>query len=164
MSLTESDKVVLTKYPIAPSKCVVCLRSSNGELNFIDFQMSLDIYGSVNICVDCVISVAPLLGLVAGDLLVGADEQIRSLVEINRELVENNERLNATLDSLLNLRPDLKQRDLSTHAESITDYADDDHQLTLDVAVERTDNRKSAKQDASRGLEDIVKSSTDFDL
>jgi hypothetical protein len=164
MSLTESDKVVLTKYPIAPSKCVVCLRSSNGELNFIDFQMSLDIYGSVNICVDCIRSVAPLVGLVAGELLLGADEQIRNLVEINRELVDNNERLNATLDSLIKLRPDLKQRDLPADERAETDSSTDERQLTLDVAVERTDNRKSAKQDAGGRLKDIVKSSTDFDL
>lgn len=151
MALTESDKVVLTKYPIAPSKCVVCLRSSDGQLEFIDFQMSLDIYGSVNICVDCIRSVAPLVGLVAGELVIGADEQVRNLVEMNRELVENNERLNSTLDSLLNLRPDLKQRDLPVDAESDSDSEPDNQQLELELTVEGRDDRKSSKSNASRG-------------
>lgn len=164
MPLTESDKAVLTKYPIAPSKCVVCLRSSNGELNFIDFQMSLDIYGSVNICVDCMAPIAQLLGFVEKNFLDDADEQIRNLVESNRKLIAENERLNATLDSILNLRPDVKQRDLPANEGSIKDYADDDHQLTLDVTVEGTDDRKSSKPNASRRLEDIVKSSTDLDI
>lgn len=149
MSLTESDKVVLTKYPIAPSKCVVCLRSANGDLNFIDFQMSLDIYGSVNICVDCVRSVAPLVGLVDATAINEANDQIRNLVETNRELYENNERLNSTIDSLVGIRPNLIERDLSAHAESIKDNADDDHQLTLELAVEGNNDRKSTKPNAS---------------
>lgn len=148
MSLTESDKVVLTKYPIAPSKCVVCLRSSNGQLDFIDFQMSLDIYGSVNICVDCLRSVAPLIGLVAGELLAGADDQIRNLVESNRELYENNAKLNATIDSLLSVRPNLKQRDLPADEES----DQDSKQLKLDLGVKLKDagssDRGSSKSDA----------------
>jgi hypothetical protein len=151
MSLTESDKVVLTKYPIAPSKCVVCLRSSNGQLNFIDFQMSLDIYGSVNICVDCVRSVAPLVGLVAGELLEGADEQIRNLVESNRKLIADNERLNSTLDSLVGLRPNLIERDLPVDEGSSESVESDDSQLELELAVEGNDNRKSAKSNAGRG-------------
>ena len=149
MPLTESDKVVLTKYPIAPSKCVVCLRSSNGELNFIDFQMSLDIYGSVNICVDCMAPIAQLLGFVEKNFLDDADEQIRNLVESNRKLIAENERLNATIDSLVNLRPDLKQRYLP--ADEGSDQ--DSKQLKLDLGVELkdagTDDRKSSKPNAS---------------
>jgi hypothetical protein len=149
MSLTESDKVVLTKYPIAPSQCVVCLRSSNGTLNFIDFQMSLDIYGSVNICVDCLVSVAPLLGLVDATAINEANEQIRNLVETNRELYENNARLNATIDSLLNIRPNLVERDLPVDEESDQDST----QLKLDLGVELKDegssDRKSPKSNAS---------------
>lgn len=149
--LTESDKVVLTKYPIAPSKCVVCLRSSNGELNFIDFQMSLDIYGSVNICVDCLAPIAQLLGFVEKGLLNDADDQIRNLVESNRKLVADNERLNATLDTLLYLRPDLKQRDLPVNESPSESSESDDRQLELELEVKGDDDRKSSKPNASRG-------------
>jgi hypothetical protein len=133
MSLTESDKVVLTKYPIAPSKCVVCLRSSNGELNFIDFQMSLDIYGSVNICVDCLAPVAQLLGFVNGKLLEEANQQIANLVEMNRELTENNARLNTTMDSILALRPNVVDRDLPSDEESDSVTTTDSFQLDLGI-------------------------------
>lgn len=149
MSLTESDKVVLTKYPIAPSKCVICLRSSNGVLNFIDFQMSLDIYGSVNICTDCCASVAQLLGYVEKNFLNDADDQIRNLVETNRKLVSENEQLRSTLDSLFNIRPDLKQRNLLSDAKSDEGVKSDDQQLELELTVERTDDRKSTKSNAS---------------
>ena len=149
MPLTESDKAVLTKYPIAPSKCVVCLRSSNGELNFIDFQMSLDIYGSVNICVDCMAPIAQLLGFVEKNFLDDADEQIRNLVESNRKLIAENERLNATIDSLVNLRPDLKQRYLSADESPSESSESDDQQPTLDIELSGDDNRKSSKPNAS---------------
>lgn len=134
--LTESDKVVLTKYPIAPSKCVVCLRSSNGELNFIDFQMSLDIYGSVNICVECVASVAKdLLGLVSDEELEDAKEQIRNLVDINRELTDNNERLNATMDTLVGLRPNLIERRLPVDENQSEDSKSNNLQLDLGIEL-----------------------------
>jgi uncharacterized UBP type Zn finger protein len=119
MTTTPNDKVVLTKYPIAPSVCVICLRSSNGELDYIDFQMSLDIYGSVNICVECVASVAKShLDMVSREEYEDTLEQIRNLVEINRELADNNERLNATMDSLVNLRPSLVERRLPVNEDT----------------------------------------------
>lgn len=164
MALTESDKVVLTKYPIAPSKCVVCLRSANGELNFIDFQMSLDIYGSVNICTECIAPVAQLLGYVEKNLLNDADKQISNLVEMNRELAENNAKLNATLDSLLNLRPGIVPGDLSSDESPSEGSESDDSQFELELAVEGDDDRKSSKSNASGRLKDIIKSSTDFDI
>lgn len=135
MSLTESDKIVLTKYPIAPSKCVVCLRSSDGVLNFIDFQMSLDIYGSVNICVDCIRSVASLINLVDSVAIEQADEQIRSLVELNRELTENNAKLNATIDSLLNVRPNLGRSNLPADESTGEGQGSNDLDLELEFDI-----------------------------
>ncbi|HEY9658388.1 MAG TPA: hypothetical protein V6C65_08045 [Allocoleopsis sp.] len=117
-----SDKAVLTKYPALPSTCVICLRSSNGELDFVDFQMSLDIYGSVNICIDCVASVAKgLLNYVSAEEVEDLNAQIRNLVDMNRELAENNERLNTTMDSLLDLRPDIVERRLPSDASTDKD-------------------------------------------
>lgn len=149
MPLTESDKVVLTKYPIAPSKCVVCLRSSNGELNFIDFQMSLDIYGSVNICVDCLAPISQMLGFVEKGLLNDADEQIRNLVESNRKLVAENEQLHAIIASLSVVRPDLELRHLPVDEGSDQDSKQLKLDLELDVTDAGTDDRKSSKPNAS---------------
>ena len=122
MTTTQSDKAVLTKYPIAPSKCVVCLRSSDGQLEFIDFQMNLDIYGSVNICVDCMKNV---MDLIDSEHLRDVEQQNINLVEMNRELVAKNEQLNATLDSLINLRPGLKPSNLPVDAEPVEDSSSD---------------------------------------
>lgn len=136
MSLTESDKVVLTKYPIAPSKCVVCLRSSNGELNFIDFQMSLDIYGSVNICTDCMATVAKgLMGFVEPKDIDALSSQVTNLVEMNRELKTENDKLRSTLDSLFDLRPDLKQRDLPVDEGTDSGSKSNDFDLELDLEL-----------------------------
>jgi len=135
MPLTESDKVVLTKYPIAPSKCVVCLRSSNGELNFIDFQMSLDIYGSVNICTDCMATVAKgLMGFVEPKDIDALSSQVTNLVEMNRELKKENEQYRTTLDSLFNLRPDIKQRDLP--ADESTGSASKSNGINLELELD----------------------------
>lgn len=133
MSLTQSDKTTLTKYPPLPSKCVICLRDSNGELDFIDFQMSVDIYGAVVICAECFYPVAELLGFVHEKDLEAINEQVAHLIEINRELNENNGKLNATLDSLVSLRPDLVSSNLSTDEGSGEDDGDDDFQLELPV-------------------------------
>lgn len=133
MTTTQSDKAVVTKYPIAPSQCVICLRSSNGVIDFIDFQMNLDIYGSVNICADCMAPVADLLGYVKKSAVEAIKAQNNNLVDINRELVENNERLNATLDSILKLRPDVLSSDLSTNAKSSKATSIDSDQFTIEL-------------------------------
>lgn len=136
MPLTESDKVILTKYPIAPSKCVVCLRSSNGDLNFIDFQMSLDIYGSVNICVDCICSVAKgLLGFVEPKDIDALSGQVSNLVEMNRELKTENDKLRSTLDSLFDFRPDLKQCDLPADESPSEGSKSNSFDLELDLEL-----------------------------
>lgn len=132
MSTTQSDKAVVTKYPIAPSQCVVCLRSANGVIDFIDFQMNLDIYGSVNICADCMAPVADLLGYVKKSELEDIKVQNNNLVDMNRELVDNNERLNATLDSILKLRPDVVTSDFSTNAKSSKTTTSDSDQFTIE--------------------------------
>jgi hypothetical protein len=133
MTTTQSDKATVTKYPIAPATCVICLRSANGVLDFIDFQMNLDVYGSVNICVDCLAPVADLIGYVKKTEYEQVKEQNNNLVDMNRELVENNERLNSTLDSLLKLRPDVLHSDLSVDEKPSKPAAFDSDQFTIEL-------------------------------
>lgn len=135
MTTTQSDKAVVTKYPIAPSQCVICLRSSNGVLDFIDFQMSLDIYGSVNICADCMAPVADLLGYVKRETVASIQEQNNNLVDMNRELVAQNEQLNATLDSILKLRPDVQSGDLPANEKPSKAIKSDPDQLAIDITI-----------------------------
>lgn len=135
MTTTQSDKAIITKYPISPSKCVICLRSSNGVLDFVDFQMNLDIYGSVNICADCIAPVADLLGYVSLEVVRGIMEQNNNLVDTNRELVAKNEQLNATLDSILKLRPDVQSSDLSTDEKPSKSATSDSDQFTIELDI-----------------------------
>ena len=131
MSLTTSDKTVLTKYPPLPSKCVICLRDSNGEIDFIDFQMSVDVYGAVVICVGCFVPVADLLGYVKREDLEEVNEQLSNVVALNRKYLEENGHLNRTLDTILDLRPAVSTRSLPN--------ADEDHpqlEITVDAGTE----------------------------
>jgi hypothetical protein len=135
MTTTQSDKATVTKYPIAPATCVICLRSANGVIDFVDFQMSLDVYGSVNICADCMAPVANMLGYVKSSEVEDILMQNNNLVDMNRELVENNERLNTTLDSILKLRPDVLPSDLSADEKSGKTSAPDASQLTIEFDI-----------------------------
>ncbi len=135
-TLSNSDKVVLTKYPSLPSTCVICLRSSDGVLEFIDFQMSLDIYGSVNICVECVALVAKgLLGFVEPSGIDALTQQIANLVEINRELKKENDLHNATLDALLKLRPNLNNDSVDSPKSKDEDVRTNDSDLKLEFDI-----------------------------
>jgi hypothetical protein len=97
--------------------------------------MSLDVYGSVNICADCIAPVADLLGYVSLEVVKGVMEQNNNLVDMNRELVENNERLNTTLDSILKLRPDVQPSNLSTNEKSSKPAPKDNSQLAIEFDI-----------------------------
>ncbi len=107
MVMSQSDKVTLTKYPALPSLCRVCNFSADGNREFVDFQLSFDVDGAINICEFCMVNIVEALGFVSPEKNDLNKETISTLTAQVNELSENNERLNATLDALIGLRPDL---------------------------------------------------------
>ena len=52
---TKTQKFQLTNSPALPASCVACGRSqSNSNQQFVDFNASLDWYGAILFCVDCI--------------------------------------------------------------------------------------------------------------
>lgn len=105
MVMSQSDKVTLTKYPALPSLCRVCNFSADGNRDFVDFQLSFDVDGAINICEFCMVNIVEALGFVSPEKADLDQETISTLTTQVNELSENNARLSATLDSILGLRP-----------------------------------------------------------
>lgn len=101
-----SDKITITQYPPLPSLCCICNFSSDGKRRFLDFQMSLDVYGAVTICEFCIIPVAHLFDFVSKDSLEVTKLYLEASNQTIVGLKKENEQLNTTLDSIFNLRPD----------------------------------------------------------
>lgn len=150
MPLTESDKTTFTKYPPLPSKCVICLRGSDGELLFVDFQMSVDIYGAVVICTDCIIPIAHGLGFVEHDVYDDAATRVEKLLVENRKLTDENAKLNATFDSILNLRPNADLSSLPVNESTDSDSKDDDSGVALDSDESGDDDSESNESATGR--------------
>lgn len=106
-----SDKITITLTPPLPSLCCICNFSADGKRKFLDFQMSLDIYGAVTICEFCVIPVAHLFGFVTKDSLEVTKLYLEAANQTLVGLKKENEQLNTTLDSIFSLRPDFASRD-----------------------------------------------------
>lgn len=150
MPLSESDKVTITQYPPLPSKCCICHRGSNGSIRFLDFQMSLDVYGAVTICEECVAPVAQLFGYIRGDSFEASEESLmRVQMELERVQADN-ERLNSVMDSLLSLRPALSSNNSSSDAFAVEVIAEDPGQLELPISSEGTDDREADESSAKR--------------
>lgn len=105
-----SDKITITQYPPLPSLCCICNFSADGKRRFLDFQMSVDIYGAVAICEECIAPVAKLFGYVKADKLELSEITLEAALQNVEGFRRENEHLNITLDSIFNLRPDLADR------------------------------------------------------
>jgi hypothetical protein len=156
--LSQSDKITLTKYPPLPSVCAICKFSANGEVEFLDFEMSLDIYGAVVICERCIAPVAQLFGYVTSVELNNANSIIVSQQEELIEVREANARLNSTLDSILSLRPNVQSSDLSTPEVTDIIVTEDGISVELHTGAEGINDRESIESATERGLEDISQS------
>lgn len=102
------SKIKVVKHPALPATCAVCYRSADGVVDFLDWQLSLDYYGAVLVCEDCAREMLVVLGFAPVAEVTSRNEQIENLTIRNRELVEENERVRAALNSILAVRPDLR--------------------------------------------------------
>lgn len=164
MSIEASEdvgKIKLVTYPPLPSKCAVCLRGADGQLQFIDFELSFDFEGAVTICVACWAPVAQILGYLEPAKVQILKDQVTVLHARVEELQTENGLLNTTLDSLFTVRPALVSNDSGANA-SVHEGIEESAQQSLfdDAGLDQPiDFSKSGtdKSDSKRGPEDLPK-------
>lgn len=81
-SVAVSSKFYVTTTPALPARCVCCGNDAKGDLNFVDTTASVDYYGAIVICANCVAEIASLLGLVDIHLL---NDTVKDLTQKNEE-------------------------------------------------------------------------------
>lgn len=112
-------KIRFVNEPALPAKCVCCGNHWKGQPEqMIDFQVSLDEYGALLFCESCGLELAKLLAVPS---IEQRNEQIRNLTVTNQELQAENVRLNAALNSLFSVRPDLRSDSDSASAADSED-------------------------------------------
>lgn len=86
MTETVASKYQLTTTPPLPSSCVGCLKVAKGVEKFIDSGTSIDYFGSVVFCSDCIREMAMLLGMAPVAQTVEVVEMLsRAMEELNAE-------------------------------------------------------------------------------
>lgn len=159
MTLSESDKVTVTLYPPLPSRCCVCNFSADGKRRFMDFQMSLDVYGAVSICEACIPSVAAVFDYIPSSTLIEVNQELIDARDTIDRLENENGQLNRALDSLLVVRPYVGRDGLVTDERDDSAPEQDDRQLELPISESGESNRRSAKSATVRGPKNISQSS-----
>lgn len=103
-----SDRVAFTTDPALPATCVICQRSSNGQIQFADFNMSLDYYGAIVICEDCVRETVSLVDYVS---MERHRRVLAKLLDTKQELLETKNQLEKYENVVVSLavaRPELE--------------------------------------------------------
>lgn len=129
---SQQDKIQKTNNPPLPGTCIVCAKSYNGNVAFLDFNLSLDWYGAVLFCEDCAGEMVSVIDFCPVAERSALENEVKLLHDKITELQDNNVRLNSTLDNLLAVRPSLRgDSDLSDESphsddeESATDSSTD---------------------------------------
>lgn len=74
--MSDSGKYKLTVEPALPSKCTGCGFDADGRKEFLDTTMSLDFYGAVLFCEDCVREMAATVGMVPAEMSVSLEQEV----------------------------------------------------------------------------------------
>lgn len=78
-------KTVLWPEPL-PRRCIACGRGSDGKIHFIDFGMSIDMWGAVLFCTDCYVEGAEAFGLIRPSTAALLKDTVKALVQEREEL------------------------------------------------------------------------------
>jgi hypothetical protein len=162
VDITTPSKYVLTKSLALPSTCMGCHRSANGIVDFIDLGFSLDWYGAVGLCTDCVKEMLTLIDYVPVAKVAELQEEnlkLREALVIERSYVD---RLTSGLHAISALRSDLS-RDLLTDEKS--DSTDEQSVGTTEPGNPQSEEDNSGTDEPATvgGPEDIPESSVDIE-
>jgi hypothetical protein len=142
-----SGRVVLVTEPALPATCVICTRSADGAIRFVDFNFSLDYYGAVVICEDCLKECLGLLDYTANiNFTNKVDELVAKQEELDRVTDELN-KYKSALDGLSFIRPDLNP--LNVDSSNKSEESDD----SIDSSAESESDIDGP--DSSRGPENL---------
>lgn len=159
-----SDKITITLQPPLPSLCCICNFSADGKRRFLDFQMSIDIYGAVVICEECIAPVATLFGFVPIDRLETAETYLAAASINLQGYRKQNEQLNLTLDSIFNLRPDFASSDTRNELLAHKNLTENTGQSEPGFEVSGRSDSGSDESNAVGRSEDISHSKSDASL
>ncbi len=85
-----SAKIQLTTEPPLPATCTCCGTPGNGRSEFVDFNASVDYYGAVVLCVNCVKEAAATVGYVPDNntekLKIDLDEAYLEIERLGHKL------------------------------------------------------------------------------
>lgn len=104
MSNDPAGRVQLTLDPALPSLCIVCNRSSGNNVKFVDFNVSLDWYGAVVICEDCI---KECITVVEYEKVANLELELHSKENELEQAYRELQRYKSALDGLSFIRPDL---------------------------------------------------------
>ena len=100
-------KVQVILHPPLPATCVVCRKSADGVVRFLDFQASVDYYGAIVVCENCAGEMLDVLQFVPVAEKDNALNQVLVMEEAFLAVRAENANLRNALDSILVVRPDL---------------------------------------------------------
>lgn len=139
-----AGRVQIVLDPALPSKCIVCDKGPGKGLKFVDFNVSLDWYGAVVFCIDCIkecITVAEHDPVSEIEAKLKAKEE--ELEVATHELI----RYRTAFDGLSFIRPDLNPLTV------VNDEQSEDSEKPADEREE--DESDSDGSDSVGGLENL---------
>ena len=142
-----SDRMQFHKYPPAlPGKCIICQKTSNGAVSFLDINWSIDDYGAVYFCTDCLTPLAHAIGFVETKSLMDAEREAAELAYALREVEDERDHYRSIVNSLRAVRPDLAGDDFKPGQNKKSD----DSGLETDSKDSGDDNRNTSESAPSK--------------
>lgn len=123
------DRVTIMNYPVAlPGKCTICgYGGGDGRRRFIDFGLSLDFFGAVNFCTDCMAEISRKIGFIPKeefDMLRLENSELRSIIDdlrnvsdIRRDLAD----FGAALSKKFGVLEEIEHRNVDLSSERSDD-------------------------------------------
>jgi hypothetical protein len=149
-----SGRVKLVTEPALPATCAVCVRSANGAIKFVDFNASLDYYGAIVICEDCIKECMSLLDTIPKQDLLDLSEMYDRLQKELEVAQSELDRYKSFVDALNLVRPDVNSSDVADGNESeVTDETSGNSESADETSVETESD--SDGSDSSGGLKNL---------